>query len=68
MQCDDIFHQSQSAFAALAEIVAILESDPHTDWSSVSIDTLRTHLVDMEQLTLSSVVRTHMLDDQHIKF
>lgn len=58
----------QSAFAALAEIVAILEADPHTDWSSVSIDALRTHLVDMDQLTLSSVVRTQMLDDQQIKF
>lgn len=47
----------QGAFAAIQEIVAILEADPHTDWSKVDIDTLRTHLVDMNVLTLSAVVR-----------
>lgn len=58
----------QSAFAALAEIIALLEADPHTDWTEVNIDALRTHLVDMDQLTLLSTVRTQMLDEQRIKF
>lgn len=40
----------QSAFAALAEIVAILRSDPETDWDSVDIPALQEHLVDMEVL------------------
>lgn len=46
----------QSAFAAIAEIVALLESDPKTDWSSVDIDALREHLVDMNSLILTAVV------------
>lgn len=35
----------QSAFAALAEIVTILQADPETDWERVDIDGLRRHLV-----------------------
>lgn len=58
----------QSAFAALAEIVAILEADPNTNWATVSIDTLRTHLVDMDRLTIATVVDTRVLDGQHIEF
>jgi len=46
----------QSVFAAIAEIVALLESNPKTDWSSVDIDGLREHLVDMNSLTLNTVV------------
>ena len=37
----------QGAFAAIQEIVQILEADPATDWSKVDIDALRRHLVDM---------------------
>jgi len=44
----------QSAFAALAEIVAILESDPSTDWSKVDIEALRQHLIDMNNVTLGA--------------
>lgn len=58
----------QSAFASLAEVVSILEADPKTDWSTVSIDTLRAHLVDMDRVTLSSTVNTQILDDQRISF
>ena len=58
----------QSAFAALAEIVAILEADENTNWSSVSIDILRAHLVDMDRLTLYSIVESTVLDDQRIRF
>lgn len=46
----------QSAFAALAEIVAILQADPETDWERVDIDGLRRHLVDMDLLTQEAVV------------
>ena len=46
----------QSAFAALAEIVAILQADPETDWERVDIDGLRRHLVDMDLLTKDAVV------------
>lgn len=49
----------QGAFAALAEIVALLSADPHTDWSQVDIGALRQHLQDMNQLVLNvSVTET----------
>ena len=48
----------QSAFAAIEEIVTILESDPETDWSQVNIRALREHLVDMDALTLGASVST----------
>ncbi|MCR9139013.1 MAG: hypothetical protein NXI27_23630 [Alphaproteobacteria bacterium] len=46
----------QSAFAAIAEIVRILDADPETDWSKVDITAIRNHLVDMDELTLNSSV------------
>lgn len=46
----------QSAFAAIQEIVGILEADPTTDWSKVSINELRDHLVDMDAVTLRARV------------
>ena len=48
----------QSAFAAIAEIVALLEADPKTDWSKVDIEALRQHLIDMNNVTLGSEVKT----------
>lgn len=53
----------QSAFAAIAEIVAILNADPQTDWASVDIDALREHLLDMDLLTLETSVDTELRDD-----
>lgn len=44
----------QAGFAAIAEIVALLKADPETDWSKVSIDALREHLVDMNEVTLNA--------------
>ncbi len=44
----------QSAFAAIAEVVAVLEADPDTDWSTVDIDALRDHLRDMDVVTIDS--------------
>jgi hypothetical protein len=52
-----------SAFAAIAEIVAILSEDPGTNWSRVNIDGLREHLVDMNQLVLGASVRSEPLPD-----
>ena len=46
----------QGAFAAIQEIVQILEADPNTDWSRVDIDALRQHLVDMNAVTLEAKV------------
>ncbi|PCI88163.1 MAG: hypothetical protein COB24_03465 [Hyphomicrobiales bacterium] len=46
----------QSAFAAIAEIVEMLNEDPNTDWDKVDIDKLRNHLVDMNELTLNAKV------------
>ena len=46
----------QGAFAAIQEIVAILEADPGTDWAKVDIDALREHLVDMNNVTLEARV------------
>ncbi len=65
---DSPIETGQSAFAAIAEIVALLENDPHTDWSTINIDVLRNHLVDMNQLTLSASVTTQELDGQTIQF
>lgn len=47
----------QSAFAAIQEIVAILEADRSTDWAKVDIGALRQHLIDMSNVTLSADVK-----------
>jgi hypothetical protein len=46
----------QDAYAAIAEIVAILTKDPATDWTTVDVEALRQHLRDMQLVTLRSVV------------
>ena len=48
----------QSAFAAIGEIVAKLRADPSTAWSTVNIDALRQHLVDMDNVTLRARAST----------
>ncbi len=48
----------QGAFAAIQEIVQILEADPATDWSKVNIEALRGHLIDMDNVTLHAVVKS----------
>lgn len=52
----------QGAFAAIAEIVAILEADPETDWSKVDISSLRHHLLDMSALTLAAQAAEQPVD------
>lgn len=46
----------QSAFAAIAEIVGLLNADDTTDWSKVDISALRNHLVDMNMLMMGAKV------------
>ncbi|MEM5473347.1 hypothetical protein WNZ14_16575 [Hoeflea sp. AS60] len=57
----------QSAFAAIAEIVDLLEADPDTDWAKVNIDALRDHLVDMNSLMLEAKASSAVENDT-IKF
>lgn len=51
----------QSAFAAIQEIVELLEADPKTDWSKVNIEALRQHLIDMDNVTLRAEVKSEPL-------
>jgi hypothetical protein len=46
----------QAAFGAISEVVRMLKADPNTDWSRVNIEALRQHLIDMDAVTLRSVV------------
>jgi len=52
----------QGAFAAIQEIVDILEADPKTDWSKVNIEGLRQHLIDMDNVTLRASVKSESVD------
>lgn len=52
----------QGAFAAIQEIVQILETDPRTDWSKVDIEALRQHLIDMSNVTLAAHVTDQPID------
>jgi hypothetical protein len=47
----------QDAFAAIAEVVRILEFDPSTDWSRVDLERLRQHLIDMNEVVLRAAVK-----------
>ncbi|MGB3407703.1 MAG: hypothetical protein WBA67_09425 [Jannaschia sp.] len=46
----------QGAFAALSEVVTVLEADPETDWAKVDLDGLRAHLIDMDRLVTDATV------------
>ncbi len=52
----------EGAFAAIQEIVTLLNADPKTDWSKVDIDALRQHLVDMNNVTLKANVTSAPID------
>ena len=52
----------QDAFGTLQEVVQLLEADPTTDWSKVSIAALRQHLIDMNEVTLRAVANDRALD------
>jgi hypothetical protein len=53
----------QDAFAAIQEIVEILEADPGTDWMKVDIEALRQHLIDMNNVTLLATAKSEPLGD-----
>ena len=56
-------HPGQEAFGTIQEIVRILEADPATDWSKVSIGTLREHLIDMDEVTMRARTSERPLDN-----
>lgn len=53
----------QGAFAALSEIVDVLEADPGTDWDRVDLAGLRAHLVDMDRMISDTIVKETNLPD-----
>ena len=53
----------QGAFAALSEVVRVLEADSSTDWTKVDLTGLRAHLVDMDRLVMDAVVMETDLPD-----
>jgi len=53
----------QDAFGAIQEVVQMLEADPKTDWSKVSIAALREHLIDMNEVTLHANATERPLDN-----
>lgn len=52
----------QAGFAAIAEVVKLLESDADTDWSTVNINALREHLLDMNHLVMGAAVEEQAID------
>jgi len=57
----------QSAFAAIHEIVEMLEADPTTDWSKVNVDALRQHLIDMDNVALhAQITYEPIVNGEHI--
>ena len=52
----------QDAFGTIQEIVRILEADPTTDWSKVTLAALREHLIDMNAVTLKAVAAERPID------
>jgi hypothetical protein len=46
----------QAAFAAIAEVVRLLEADRTTDWSKVDLEALRQHLRDMDLVLMRARV------------
>ena len=53
----------QAAFGAVQEILRMLEADPSTDWSKVDLDSLRAHLIDMDEVTLHAEAQVEKRDD-----
>lgn len=52
----------QAAFSAIQELVALLEADPSVDWGRVDFDALRSHLIDMDNVTTGARVRTEEIE------
>lgn len=56
LQNTNLIEPGQGAFAALSEVVRVLEADPNTDWGQVDLAGLRSHLVDMDRLVSDTSV------------
>lgn len=52
----------QATLGAMQEIVRMLEADPDTDWSKVTLTALHGHLIDMDEVTLRAVVKEDRVD------
>lgn len=52
----------QATFAAIQEIVALLDANPATEWARVDIEALRQHLIDMNNVTLGAAVEAAELE------
>lgn len=52
----------QDAFGTVQEIVQILRADPNTDWSKIDLEALRQHLIDMNDVTIKSIVKIRPVD------
>ena len=57
-----VLEPGQSAFAAIAEIVTKLESNPNTNWNVVNIKGLREHLRDMNKVIIDAVTVAKEID------
>ncbi len=62
-QSPGISEFGQGAFAALAEMVGKLDSEPSVDWRRVRLDRLREHLIDMDRVVTTADVEVTELDD-----
>lgn len=51
----------QAAFAAIAEIVRLLEADSTTDWTRVNLEALRRHLIDMDEVTMHAMASSTVI-------
>lgn len=51
-----LMEPGNDAFGTIQEAIRALEADPNTDWSKVNLEALRTHLVDMNNMTLNVTV------------
>src|SRR5262245_26158180 len=47
----------QDAFAAITDVVRILDADPNTAWRTVDLERLRQHLIDMNDVVLRAQVK-----------
>ena len=52
----------QAAFAAIAEVVRLLEADRTTDWAKVNLEALRQHLRDMDLVLMRARVAQTAVD------
>lgn len=58
----------QATFAAIIELVKLLEQDSSTDWENINIDRLRSHLLDMDYLMRETTATTTVVDENSISF